>query len=93
MLTPPSSAGPGAAAQACAPTPPDSPMGKFTTQPSFTGELDSAFERFALKCSGGECSIVTAIRIRFLPIFDLCFIIVTLHAFHFSHIGVHGETP
>lgn len=64
VLTPPHNAVPNLQQQQQAscgsaggvPTPPDSPMGKFNSPPSFTGELDSAFEKFALKCSGGECS-------------------------------------
>ena len=44
---------PGAAA-AFMPSPPASPLGKVSTPPCFNGELDSVFERFAVKCSDGE---------------------------------------
>ena len=44
---------PGAAA-AFMPSPPESPPVKVAPPPCFTGELDSVFERFAVKCSEGK---------------------------------------
>ena len=45
---------PGTANAGSVPTPPDSPMAMFMSQPSFTGEIDPIIERFAMKSSERE---------------------------------------